>query len=124
MLKNMAQLMPSNDALLLVGEMRVDGYVPNAVHNRGEAAQARVSYWAERQSAQKGHGYHIGESIFVYHQRFEVVSFFHQLFGRSSGTVALIILPIFLRCELLPCHFLGIHKDSLHFNGKRFLVLF
>lgn len=40
MLKNMAQLMPSNDALLLVGEMRVDGYVPNAVHNRGEAAQA------------------------------------------------------------------------------------
>ena len=39
MLKNMAQLMPSNDALFLVGKMRIDCYVSDTIYNRSEAAQ-------------------------------------------------------------------------------------
>ena len=52
----------------------------------------------------------------------EVVSFFHQLSGRRSGAVIFGIFPVFLRRELFTCHLLGIHKDPLHFNGKRLLI--
>ena len=35
----MAQLMPSNDTLFLVGKMRIDCYVSDTIYNRSEATQ-------------------------------------------------------------------------------------
>lgn len=131
MFKDMAQFVTGNDTLLLAGKMRIDCYVSDTIYNRSEATpnhphrviwQARALCWAAHRSIQKGHGYHIFESVFEYRQRFEVVSFFHQLSGRKLGAVIFGILPVFLRRELFTCHLLGIHKDPLHFNGKRLLI--
>ena len=129
MFKDMPKFMTGNDTLLFVGEVRINGYVSDTIYNRSKAAQTiriersgRPELCIGQRSIQNGRGYHISESVFEYRQRFEVVSFFHQLSGRRSGAVIFGILPVFLRRELFTCHLLGIHKDPLHFNGKRLLI--
>lgn len=35
----MPKFMTGNDTLLLVGKVRINGYVPDTIHNRSEATQ-------------------------------------------------------------------------------------